>query len=330
MTELSFCVIIIQFILLILLPQTNKLILTAVLAIVMPVSTMGFFRYVDASPSIEGLDYVVVSKPGLIQMAPGEHRMVDLVIQNVSSNTWSKDIVSLNTAYTTGDIDRPSTWVGAGWESDTKIRWAEDGAILPGKKAAFRFELAAPSYSGWYKEHFVLQADTLGGLMGDEIVLTIQVGDPTPPKASEEREIVVYRSSQQSVLMEDGYVVATLPISSGKAGYTTPAGTYRIFNHAQESYSQRYKLYMSNWMGLTKEGGGYEGYGLHSLAYWKTAKQIYPDGTIKNGRLYVGNRVYEDAVHLGTPMSHGCVRYGIRESDIVFGWAENGTKVTVV
>ena len=87
---------------------------------------------------------------------------------------------------------------------------------------------------------------------------------------------------------------------------------------------------MSNWMGLTHEKDGYQGYGLHSLAYWKTSRPMYPSGSIVNGRLYEGNRVYEDAIHLGKPMSHGCIRHGNVESAIVYDWAPNGTTVKVI
>lgn len=308
----------------------TKLLLTGVLAVVMPISTFGYFKYVSAAPTISGLDYAISEKPESLSMAKGEKRMINIVVQNVSSATWDPEVVALRTVYTTGDLNRPSIWAGSGWTDNTKINWVEPGNVLAGKKATFSFELVAPEYSGWYKESFKLVADGYGELKGADLSLVIKVGSPVAIQSADGKEIVVYRSSQQSNLIENGYVVATLPISSGKSGYTTPAGTYHIFNHAEESYSQRYKLYMSNWMGLVREGGGYEGYGLHSLAYWKTTRPIYPDGTVKDGRLYVGNRVYEDAVHLGTPMSHGCVRYGINESGVVFSWAADGTKVVVM
>jgi lipoprotein-anchoring transpeptidase ErfK/SrfK len=307
-----------------------RLSLTIGLALVLCFSTVKFYTHVGAQVEIAGLDYAAISSPGFMRFEPKEKKTVEVVIQNVSSSTWDKGMLALTTSYSTGDLNRPSVWQGNAWQNDTTIRPVNTDNIQPGKKARFVFELAAPQYAGLYKEYFKLTADGFGPLGGDPVIITVQVGNPIIAQAAEPKEIRVYKNSQQSNLIENGYIVATLAISSGKAGYVTPTGTYRVMNKFTEAYSQKYKLYMGNWMGLITEKGVYEGYGLHSLAYWKTKKPLYPDGTIKDGRLYEGNKVYEDALHLGTPMSHGCVRYGVEESGVLFGWAEVGTLVKVI
>jgi lipoprotein-anchoring transpeptidase ErfK/SrfK len=306
-----------------------RLFSTLALGVVMTVSSVSFYNHVSAAVINPNLDYAAINIPANLKMAPGEHKQVELTVQNVSGSTWDNGLLALSTTYSNGQLGRQSIWKGAGWQNGTTIKPSTPDNILPGNKVAFDFELVAPNYSGLYKEYFALTINSQDVLQGDPLVFSIQVGDAVTIQSIEAKEIRVYKGSQQSDLLENGYVVATLPISSGKPGYTTPTGTYHIFNKAPESYSARYKLYMSNWMGLTRDGVGYEGYGLHSLAYWKTARKIYPDGTIKDGRLYDDHRVYEDVTHLGEPMSHGCVRFGIDESAYVFGWADVGTKVTV-
>lgn len=300
------------------------------LTIAMSAGTFSFYNHVNAEVVKSDLDYAIISEPANLKFAPNEKRVVSFLIQNVSGATWDTANIGLVTTYSDGAQGRPSIWKGEGWTTNQLIRPTETGAILAGKKMSFNFELAAPAYSGLFKEHFALTIDTAGSLRGEAIILDIQVGDAVRVQASEAKEIHIYRTTQLSNLMENGYIVATLPISSGKPGYTTPAGAYTVMNKHPEAYSSKYQLYMSNWMALSSKERGYEGYGLHSLAYWKTSKPIYPSGTIRNGRLYVGNRVYEDAIHLGKPMSHGCVRYGIEESAMLFDWAEVGTKVQVI
>ena len=300
------------------------------LAVVMPVSTVNFYSNVNAFEADPHQDYVVFNSPQEIKVEKGEHKWIEFQIQNVSNATWDSKLVNLSAIYPTNELGRASIWQGEGWSDASTISVQSDQNVLPGKRALARFEIVAPDYVGLYKERFALTIDGFQILRGQTIEMDIQVGDNVVAQSVIEKEIKIFRSSQQSNLVENGYIVATLDISSGKPGYTTPTGNYKIMNQIPEAYSEKYSLWMSNWMGLVEARDGYQGYGLHSLAYWKTSKPLYPSGTIHNGRLYVGNRVYEDAVHLGKPMSHGCIRYGIDESEMLFEWAEVGMPVTVI
>ncbi len=308
-----------------------KIGLVALMGFSLSVGTVTWYGSVSADPIDPNLDYIITAKPEFLHFAPGERQRVEIVIRNVSGYTWGSDILALTTSYPAGELGRPSVWSGEGWQDQQLIFPIQPaGAIRPGQRVAFNFELAAPQWPGLYREHFQLAVTSSGRLNGELVVLNMQVGDEVTAQEFEAKEVRIYRESQQADIIENGYVIATLPISSGKIGYTTPAGNWRIFNQAKEAYSKKYSLYMGNWMGLIQEGKGYEGYGIHSLAYWKTAKKLYPDGTIHDGRLYVGNRVYEDAIHLGKPMSHGCIRFGIEESALLYEWAEVGMLVKVI
>jgi lipoprotein-anchoring transpeptidase ErfK/SrfK len=52
------------------------------------------------------------------------------------------------------------------------------------------------------------------------------------------------------------------------------------------------------------------GHGIHELPEWK-------------------NGYKEGANHLGTPVSHGCVRLGVGPAAKVYGWAEVGTPIVI-
>ena len=94
--------------------------------------------------------------------------------------------------------------------------------------------------------------------------------------------------------------------STGKKGYETPKGIYRVENKHPRAWSSRYGLWMPNWMGFI---GGL--YGIHELPEWP--------GGYKEGQ-----------DHLGTPVSHGCVRLGEGDSKWLYDWTDIGTVVEVL
>ena len=122
-----------------------------------------------------------------------------------------------------------------------------------------------------------------------------------------------------------------ISISSGKPGYSTPKGSFQVFNHIDTAYSAEYKLYMDNWMALANLKGQVQRMGLHKLPYWRVnlAKYRQYEGQYIGSRFYTNGKLYEDAKHLGKRMSHGCIRMGIIEAPILYQWAEKGTPVEI-
>ncbi len=102
----------------------------------------------------------------------------------------------------------------------------------------------------------------------------------------------------------DGVKLNEFLISSGKASTPTEKGTFNIINKSIKAWSP-YGLWMPYWMGL-KDGS----FGLHQLPVW-------PNG------------YREGENHLGVPVSHGCIRLGIKPSEILYNWAEIGTPVVI-
>lgn len=92
-------------------------------------------------------------------------------------------------------------------------------------------------------------------------------------------------------------------ISSGKNN-STPTGTFTIKNKSPKAWSP-YGLWMPFWMGM--DSGKY---GLHELPIWPN-----------------GYREGED--HLGTPVSHGCIRLGTSSSEFLYNWTPIDTKVII-
>jgi hypothetical protein len=128
----------------------------------------------------------------------------------------------------------------------------------------------------------------------------------TPAKISSGKYIDINLSSQVMVIFENGRAIDAYLVSSGKRGMDTPQGSYTIQNKALKPWSKQYSLYMPHWMALTSDGK----YGIHELPEWP--------GGYKEGQ-----------DHLGTPVSHGCVRLGVGAAKTVYEWAEVGTPVIV-
>ncbi|MFZ5982060.1 MAG: L,D-transpeptidase, partial [Patescibacteria group bacterium] len=110
----------------------------------------------------------------------------------------------------------------------------------------------------------------------------------TRPKIVEGKYIDVNLGSQVMSIFENGKILDSFLISSGKRGMETPKGEHQIYNKSPRTWSKQYGLYMPFWMAITPGGK----YGIHELPEWP--------GGYKEG-----------ANHLGIPVSHGCMRLGV-------------------
>lgn len=94
-------------------------------------------------------------------------------------------------------------------------------------------------------------------------------------------------------------------ISSGKASMPTPKGAHKISNKSLKAWSSTYGLWMPYWIGL---GNGK--IGLHELPIWPNGYQ-------------------EGANHLGTPVSHGCVRLGHNDAKYLYERLSVGSEILI-
>jgi lipoprotein-anchoring transpeptidase ErfK/SrfK len=111
---------------------------------------------------------------------------------------------------------------------------------------------------------------------------------------------------QVMTIFENGKALESFLISSGKRGMDTPKGQFKVSNKHPRPWSKAYGLYMPYWMAIMPSGK----FGIHELPEWP--------GGYKEGQ-----------DHLGTPVSHGCVRLGVGAAKRVYEWAEIGTPIVI-
>jgi hypothetical protein len=150
-----------------------------------------------------------------------------------------------------------------------------------------------------------LKADTDGDGYVDG--LEVQNGyDPLKPNAAKFRKQIVIDLKKQKLAYYLGpKELGSFAISTGKAATPTPKGTFTVQNKRPRAWSASAKLWMPWWLGFIGTA-----YGIHELPEW-------PNG------------FKEGANHLGTPVSHGCVRLGVGPAKTLYDWTDVGTQVMV-
>ena len=165
-----------------------------------------------------------------------------------------------------------------------------------------RYSVYEPSFRGGVN---------VAGAIVDGVVTAIVVPTSAPTTAAGQgKSMVVSLSKQTITLFEHGRVISIRRVSTGKWSTPTPPGNYKIYNKISVAYSAPFHLYMENWMAFQPDGS----MGLHGLPFWK----------LKNG-----GKLYEGASHIGTPVSHGCIRQTLADSKTLYEWAPIGTPLTV-
>lgn len=125
------------------------------------------------------------------------------------------------------------------------------------------------------------------------------------PGKFEGKYVEVNLSTQKLYLITGSSLEKSYRVSTGKWSTPTPIGTFTIQGKAKRAYSRRFGLYMPYWQNFLNNE-----YGLHELPEW-------PNG-YKEGQ-----------GHLGTPVSHGCIRLGVGDAEQVYNWTENGTPIYI-
>jgi lipoprotein-anchoring transpeptidase ErfK/SrfK len=135
------------------------------------------------------------------------------------------------------------------------------------------------------------------------LVLPVTVTPAPVTKTS--RNIVVNLSEQRIYLFENGQVVDSFLISSGKDGYSSHTGSFRITAK------------------LTSQNMGNRD--LSKAPNYFT--ENVPDVMYYNGDEALHGAYWHN--NFGTVMSHGCVNMPLDKAASVFDWAPMGTEVTV-
>lgn len=121
-------------------------------------------------------------------------------------------------------------------------------------------------------------------------------------------------TQQRIYVLEGKKLLASYVISSGKPGTPTPVGQFKIVNKASLAESGLFPgIWMQDWNGLARLSSGLvEGYGVHKIPCFNASCSLK-----------------EDSSHLGTPVSHGCIRVEDNGAEWIFKHAPVGTKVNI-
>ncbi len=135
--------------------------------------------------------------------------------------------------------------------------------------------------------------------------------------------IEINLTSQQAKFFKGGKLVGVAPVSTGREGYKTPAGSFRV---TQKNKNHRSNLY----------GDYVDGAGNILVANVGVREDRMPAG----GRFQGAKMPYFMRIHGGVGMhagflpgfadSHGCIRLPDRMAEIYFANASHGTPVHVV
>lgn len=120
------------------------------------------------------------------------------------------------------------------------------------------------------------------------------------PGNTSSREAVVLIDFQTVIFLEDGREANLALVSTGRAGYDTPTGTFEVLYKRRAPVSSSYNIRMPYWLCIHPSGQ----IGLH---------QTFLSGTNT----------------LGTRRSHGCVRLGEITARWSYYWLNVGSTVRV-
>ena len=118
------------------------------------------------------------------------------------------------------------------------------------------------------------------------------------------QKIEVDLKNQKLSYFVSGIKLREFTVSTGKKSTPTPRGEYKISNKIIKAWSKDYGLWMPYWLGLSG------GIGIHELPIWPS-----------------GYREGEN--HLGTPVSHGCIRLGLKDAAYIYDRVAPGVVVKV-
>lgn len=132
-------------------------------------------------------------------------------------------------------------------------------------------------------------------------------------KAQVLKEIHIDLGIQMMFLLEDGIPMHIYPLSTGKATTPTPVGTFQVFRKQDLRISSQAVAYrMPYYLSFTQNGA----YGMHALPYLGNSPES-------------SNYWHEALGHIGTPVSHGCVRLLTEDAFALYEWSEVGIPVYI-
>jgi len=125
--------------------------------------------------------------------------------------------------------------------------------------------------------------------------------------AAGDKRIEVDIGEQRMYVWQGDALVWDFVASTGMSGYPTRRGTFEVQSKIANAWSSAWQLWMPDWLGIYWAGGSENG--IHALPI------------IDGQQLWAG--------YLGTPISYGCIVLDTPDAELLYAWAEIGTKVEI-
>ncbi|MBN1813158.1 MAG: LysM peptidoglycan-binding domain-containing protein [Anaerolineae bacterium] len=147
-----------------------------------------------------------------------------------------------------------------------------------------------------------------GLIVPGQVLVIPGSSSPAPTPGGGGKRIVIDLSEQHLYAYQNGALVYSFVVSSGKAGSRTRAGTFSILDKYPNAYASTWDLQMPYFMGIYWSGSLENG--IHALPI------------LSNGQTLWGG-------YLGTPASFGCIILSTENARTLYYWADIGTPVVV-
>ncbi|MCS7060472.1 MAG: L,D-transpeptidase family protein [Anaerolineae bacterium] len=134
-----------------------------------------------------------------------------------------------------------------------------------------------------------------------------QAGDSAPKIKTRGKAIYVSLSKQRMWVYQDGQLLWSFLVSTGRPDRATKAGVFRIKSKMNEAWSNVWQLRMPRWLGIYDVGRIENG--IHAMPMTKNGRPV--------------------RWQLGKPGSFGCVVLASKDAATLYEWAEIGTLVVI-
>ncbi len=276
-----------------------------------------------------------------LRIEKGEAFRVKVFIKNTGNMPWFSGESSCVGPHMSLGTDKPRDRVSpfyassidgiedTGWEQSNRIGM-DQLRTDPGKIASFTFWSVAGDEAEVYKEYLTPMVEAtkwietarfsyeviIGDVEVEPSVLRRQMlyagqsGAVTNIDLNGEKTILVDISDQHLSLKLGDAVIRQFPVSTGKSSTPTPYGTTSITLKQEVRVGHAAPHYIMPKFMMFRAGG----YGFHALPSLGTDGGVFWTEALS---------------HIGTPVSHGCIRLLPDDANFIFDFTEIGTMVVV-
>lgn len=293
----------------------------------------------------------------------GDLIRVSMVYKNEGSTPWFSDASGCKNSVvqlgTTRELDRVSTFFSSGKDGG----WADNNRVElttlrvnPGEEGVFSFDMQTPMEEDLFREYFSVLVPGVTWINNSESYVDVEVGSPYDRTTLLQKmnylnssvgasvidllapkNVEIDLSRQHTMVKLGDYVVREFPMSSGARKTPTPPGNYHIgFKEQVRIGGESPHYIMPVFQGLVRDGRSFVGYGFHALPSLGSSslrnkiRAALAKGEQVPTEWFAGDSFWSEALdHIGTPRSHGCVRFLPSDADFMFAFTDIGTPVVI-